>query len=203
MHARAKHASGLCAKRTKIKESRGAVCFVFLCQQLALDPCWPALVTCNNFRRYRRRTINSARAPGSPPTGKTSSRLGTLSCLWLFSCSSQPAGCYRPSLTLRRLFFVTLAGVTAIRIAVPMFSVARGRYLQATVDGDRSLNPGRATNWKNFGNVKERLCFYSSHFLCQSLFPDFISLAFNDLQTVHRAVVRKMCSPVLGSCIST
>jgi len=78
-----------------------------------------------------------------------------------------------------------------------MFSVARGRYLQATVDGDRSLNPGRATNWKNFGNVKERLCFYSSHFCCQRLFSDFISLAFNDLQPIHRAVVRKMCSPVL------
>ena len=90
--------------------------------------------------------------------------------------------------------------MTAIRIAVPMFSVARGRYLQATVDGDRSLNPGRATNWKNFGNVKERLCFYSSHFCCQSLFRDFISLVFNDLQPIHRAVVRKMCSPVLGFC---
>jgi len=98
------------------KESRGGGSPILLCQQLALDPCWPALADCVAFT-----TANCARSWCSG-SGLTTNRenpvnfLGTLYCLQQDFRSPRPAGCYRPSPTLR-LFLTTPCGAAPIKFA--------------------------------------------------------------------------------------
>jgi hypothetical protein len=59
---------------------------ILLDQRFALDPCRTchsslSLCSARDARFFKKGSTPLARAPGSPPTGKTGSRLGTLSCL--------------------------------------------------------------------------------------------------------------------------
>jgi len=115
----------------------------------------------------------SAWTPGSPLTGITVQRLGIPTCLWLVSCSPQPAACYWPSLSLCCL--------------TPR---ARSSELASAPD----LPP----TGKTCKTVKERFCFYLPRFCKSTLFSRFYLVCFQSSAARPQAGAEILCNANLA-----